>query len=88
MVSIYPMEGKQVKQSAIHQILQLEERIGRIIRGAKQFDYDPIAEILSISNGFQLFQGKVIDIDRKTESGSARGMATIEGTDNYQDQQL
>ncbi|EQB34649.1 MULTISPECIES: DUF917 domain-containing protein [Virgibacillus] len=88
MLSIYPMEGKQVKQSAIHQILQLEERIGRTIREAKQFDYDPIAEILSITNGFQLFQGKVIDIDRKTESGFARGMATIEGTDNYQDQQL
>ena len=83
MLAIYPMDGKTVKQSAIHHTLTLEEEIGRKIREAKERKEDPIDEVLKLTNGHRLFKGKVTDINRKTEEGFAKGTATIEGLDNY-----
>lgn len=88
MVSIYPMEGGTVKQSGIPNTLQLEEAIGRAIREAKQHDQDPISEVLKLTDGFRLFRGKVTDIARKTETGFARGMATIEGLEQDLNKEL
>lgn len=85
MLAIYPMDGKTVKRSAIHNILTLEEKIGRTIREAKDNNEDPIEEVLKLTNGHRLFKGKVTDINRKTEEGFAKGTATIEGMDDYKE---
>ncbi|WP_318617302.1 DUF917 domain-containing protein [Sporosarcina sp. YIM B06819] len=85
MLSIYPMDGKTVKRSAIHHILTLEEKIGRTIREAKERNEDPIEEVLKLTNGHRLFKGKVTDINRKTEEGFAKGTATIEGVEDYKE---
>lgn len=78
-LAIYPMDGKTVKQSAIHHSLTFEEQIGRTIREAKKNNDNPIQEVLKLTNGYKLFNGKVTDINRKTQEGFAKGMATIEG---------
>lgn len=88
MLSIYPLSGKNVKESGIKGILTLEEDIGRSIRLAKRDNKNPIKEILKLTNGFELFKGKVADIDRKTETGFARGTATIEGLFEYKRETL
>lgn len=88
MMTIYPLRGKSLRESGISNILQLEEEIGRSIRLAKMEGYNPIKKILSITNGFELFQGKVTDIDRKTKTGFTRGMATIEGLAEYKGESL
>ncbi|WP_407270420.1 DUF917 domain-containing protein [Radiobacillus sp. PE A8.2] len=88
MLAIYPMKGKDLKRSAIRNSLSLEEKIGRSIREAKAKNYDAIDEVLKITSGFKLFQGKVKDIDRKTETGFARGTAIIEGIKDYKGQEL
>ncbi|APC47766.1 DUF917 domain-containing protein [Virgibacillus halodenitrificans] len=88
MLSIYPMDGKTVKRSSIHHILKLEEQIGRTIREAKTHNYNPITEVLKLTDGYKLFQGKVVDVNRKTETGFARGTATIEGVEEYQQDEL
>lgn len=88
MLAVYPMTGKNLKESGIHNILQLEEEIGRSIRLAKVNNYEPIEKILKLTNGFELFEGKVVDINRKTETGFARGTATIEGLFSYKKQTL
>ncbi|WP_047983220.1 DUF917 domain-containing protein [Ornithinibacillus californiensis] len=87
-LSIYPMDGKTVKESSIHNTLLLEENIGKAIREAKQNNLNPITEVLKLTNGHSLFTGKVSDIDRKTETGFARGMATIEGMEGNQGETL
>ena len=56
MLAIYPMDGKTVKKSAIHNILTLEEEIGKTIREAKDRNEDPIDEVLKLTNGHRLFQ--------------------------------
>lgn len=88
MIAFYPMTGKNIKESGIHNILQLEEEIGRFIRIAKEKDYDPINKILELTNGFELFKGKVADVNRKTETGFARGTADIEGMYDYRGETL
>ncbi|MCP8967981.1 DUF917 domain-containing protein [Ectobacillus ponti] len=88
MMAIYPMTGRNLKDSGIHDILQLEEEIGRSIRLAKQNNVDPIREVLALTNGFELFKGKVVDVNRKTETGFARGTAKIEGMLDYKGETL
>lgn len=88
MMAIYPMLGKNLKESGIHDILQLEEEIGRTIRLAKEKNVDPIQEILRLTKGFELFRGKVMDVNRKTDRGFARGTAKIEGFMDYKGETL
>ncbi|WP_126425483.1 DUF917 domain-containing protein [Brevibacillus marinus] len=88
MFAIYPMTGKNLKQSGIHHILQLEEEIGRAIRLAKANGANPIAEILRLTNGIELFCGKVVDVNRKTETGFTRGTARLAGLAEYKGEEL
>lgn len=82
MNAIYPMTGKQAKDSAIYRTLTLEEKIGRTIKEAKKNKQNPIDAVLSLLGGYRLFTGKVVDIERKTDGGFVRGTATIDGLDN------
>ncbi|WBL15584.1 DUF917 domain-containing protein [Sutcliffiella sp. NC1] len=82
MLSIYPMTGKNIKQSAIHDSLTFEEQIGKAIRDAKKNNKNPIDEVIALTNGYSLFKGKVTDINRKTQQGFAKGTATIEGLED------
>lgn len=79
MISIYPMSGKQVKKSSINQSLSLEEKIGEIITTGNKNNINPIKELLKLLKGHELFEGKVVDIERKTEGGFAKGVALIQG---------
>ncbi|MFD2211669.1 DUF917 domain-containing protein [Virgibacillus halophilus] len=79
MNAIYPMTGKQVKDSSVYRTLTLEEKIGRIIKEAKANKQNPIHAVLDLLGGYQLFTGKITDIDRRTDGGFVRGTATIEG---------
>lgn len=88
MCAIYPMTGKQLKESGISGILKLEEEIGKAIRLAKVNNVNPIQEVLKTVGGFELFSGKVSDINRKTETGFARGEAKIEGLNEYKGETL
>jgi uncharacterized protein len=88
MLAIYPMKGKDMKRSAIRNTLSLEEEIGRSIREAKEKNYDPVDAVLKITNGYRLFNGKVKDINRKTETGFARGTAVIEGINDNKNEEL
>ncbi|MDQ0162860.1 DUF917 domain-containing protein [Bacillus alveayuensis] len=88
MLAIYPMSGKNIKESGIHNILKLEEDIGKTIRLAKANNVDPIKEVLALTGGFELFRGKVSDVNRKTETGFARGTAKMDGLANYKGETL
>lgn len=82
MLAIYPMTGKNIKDSGIHHILTFAEEIGRTIRLAREQNADPIAAVLKVTDGYELFRGKVKDIHRRTEGGFVKGTAQIEGIAN------
>ncbi len=83
MIALYPMSGKQVKESGIHGIVTFSEKLGKTIRESKYSGKNPIENVLELVKGFKLFLGKVIDVSRRTEGGFARGIARIEGLDTY-----
>jgi DUF917 family protein len=84
----YALEGKYVKQSVIRDTLSLAEDIGKIIRGSKAIGLNPVNELLDRLDGFQLFQGKAIDIRRKIQDGFTKGEVLLEGIKEDTDKKL
>jgi DUF917 family protein len=88
MIAIFPMTGKQVKESCILNTISLVERIGRTIREARRAHGDPVEAVRQATGGFLIWRGKVGDIARRTETGFARGEATITGSDAFEGRSL
>ncbi len=88
MIALYPMSGKQVKEACVPRTISFIERIGRTIRQAHQQHSDPIEAVRAVTNGFVLWRGKVADIARRTETGFARGEATIAGLGEHEGRSL
>ncbi len=82
MIAIYPMSGTQAKTSGIAGIVTLCQRIGEVIRESRKMKVDSVSAVLDVTGGFELFRGKITDVERKTVGGFARGEATFAGTDN------
>lgn len=79
LVSIYPATGKQLKDFGIHNIVTFSEDIGKVIRGSYPDEQTKIEELLAVTNGFHLFQGKIIDVQREIKNGFNFGRVTISG---------
>jgi DUF917 family protein len=70
--------GKQVKEFGVHYTLSLAHRVGqRVLQAQDAGDNVPeaIADILS---GRIILHGKIVDVNRRTTQGFARGTLTIE----------
>ncbi|NJK81475.1 MAG: DUF917 domain-containing protein [Chloroflexaceae bacterium] len=80
MIALYPLTGKQLKAAGVAGTITMAEQIGRAIRESRAADHDPIGTVLRVTNGYRLFEGKIVDVARRTETGFARGDATLEGT--------
>lgn len=78
-ISLYPMHGRDVKRAGILHTLSLARDIGRSVREARASKEDPVDAVLGITRGFRLFEGKIVDVERKTVTGFARGEARLEG---------
>lgn len=83
LIALYPMSGKQAKQATLRNSLSLIHNIGKIIRSEQAANRNPAARLAKDLNGYRLFEGRVTDVDRRTEGGFARGQATFEGLDHY-----
>jgi DUF917 family protein len=79
----YPVTGAQIREAAVLRTLTYAEDIGRAIREAHDRKADPIEEVLRITNGFILFRGKIVDVERRTARGWSLGTAVLEGLDEF-----
>jgi len=87
-IALYPMTGKELREAAIPGTLGLGQKLGAAIREAKENGESPIEALLELSNGYEIFKGKIIDVERITTGGFARGQTKIEGIDEYRGQNL
>jgi DUF917 family protein len=55
--------------------ISLAEELGQLIRQTQAPHGDPIAAILRRLGGYRLFDGKISDVERRTETGFAKGEA-------------
>src|SRR3546814_10096982 len=56
-------------------------RIGEAVLRARKAHSDPIAAVLALEKGKQVFKGKLTDVQRRATEGFLRGKAVIEGLD-------
>jgi DUF917 family protein len=88
LVSIYPCTGGQLKTASVKNIVSLSEKIGRIIRSNQQDAEVKLNDLLEATDGFHLFDGKIVDVERGTAGGFNRGCVTIAGLNAYADSEV
>ncbi|MET0236284.1 MAG: DUF917 domain-containing protein [Kibdelosporangium sp.] len=69
------LAGSQLRDGLVAGTLSLAHELGRTVRLADE----PIAGACALLGGHLLITGKVVDVDRATSGGFARGQARIEG---------
>ena len=80
MCSLYPVTAKECKDYLIRGSLSLIHHIGNIIEKHSFNAYEILVKEL---NGKHLFQGRVRDVERRTEGGWNRGIVRLEGIDEF-----
>ena len=83
LIALYPMSGAQAKRAILRNSLSLIHSIGRIIEDEQAANRNPADRLARDLNGVRLFEGRVTDVDRRTEGGFARGGAKIEGLESH-----
>ena len=85
LITLYPMIGAVAKKASVRGTLTLARRLGEILRESRASHADAVAAIQSKLNAATIFEGRVTDIARRTETGFARGDAKFAGVDAYRD---
>lgn len=86
--AVAPMSAEQVRRTAIPHTLTLARDLGRAVQQAHSDGGDPLEAIMATCAGKVLFNGKVVDLDRRTTAGFARGTVTIDGMDSFTGQRM
>ncbi len=81
--AVAPMTAEQVRRTAVPNTLSLARGLGDAVIQARNQGHDPLHAILETCPGKVLFSGKVVDLDRRTTAGFARGTVTIDGMEAY-----
>ncbi len=79
MLALPVMTAKQARESAVRHTLTLARRVGDAVRAARQAKDSLAAAVLTVTGGVQLFEGKLVDVRRRTTGGFARGEFIAEG---------
>jgi DUF917 family protein len=74
------MRGDQLAGALVPATLTLAQNLGRAVRLARAAHHDPTAAAARALGGVRLFTGKVVDVERHTTGGFARGHARLDGT--------
>ncbi|MBC1442858.1 DUF917 domain-containing protein [Listeria seeligeri] len=82
LVSLYPCDGAQIKQSSIKHIVTLSEEIGKVIRETSLDESEKLQQLLDVTKGYHLFEGKITDVVRETRAGFNFGRVRIDGLNN------
>ncbi len=81
MIAGFPMTGAQAREALVPHTLSASVRIGQGILAARRENEDPVTRVAELLGGRELFSGKVVDVERATTTGFARGRARIDGAD-------
>lgn len=79
MIAGFSMSGAAARESLVAGSLSRCIAIGERIIAAREAKTDPVAATVELLGGRELFDGKVVDVQRATTTGFARGRARIDG---------
>ncbi|MGH2227058.1 DUF917 family protein, partial [Enterococcus faecalis] len=63
----------------IHNIVTLSEEIGKVIRGSYADEQEKPQALVEVTDGFELFQGKILDVQREVKGGFNLGRVKLSG---------
>jgi hypothetical protein len=81
LIAFYAMDGVTAKRAVVRGTVTLAADIGRAIREARAAKRSPIEAVRNRVGAHRLFSAKIMDVDRRTVGGFARGEAHLEGVD-------
>lgn len=79
MIALFPQTGTQARTSMVAGSVSRAVEVGRAIAAARDAHQDPVAHVVEVLGGRELHAGKVVDVQRATTSGFARGRARVDG---------
>lgn len=79
----FPITVGDLKIAAVAGTVTFAESIGRAIREAQRGHLDPVQAVLNATNGFCLFRGRIIDVQRRIERGWSLGEVAIAGIGEF-----
>lgn len=79
LIGTYAVTGAELREHAVLDSMSFARDVGEAIRTAKSRSTDPVAEVVDRTHGYELFAGKVVDVERRTDGGFVVGEATITG---------
>jgi len=79
LIALYPMTGAQAKQATLRKSISLIHSIGSLITSEQSANRNPADRLATDLSGVRLFEGRVMDVDRRTEGGFARGTCLLHG---------
>ena len=79
LIALYPMTGAEAKKATLRESMSLINAIGLIIQSEQAANRNPAQRLCQELAGVRLFEGRVMDVDRRTEGGFARGSCAIQG---------
>jgi uncharacterized protein len=94
MLVDYPMSGAEFKRTAVQGTISMGISIGEAVAGARKSGVHPVEAVCAATRdtiygrGVVLFEGKVVDVERRTREGFAVGRAQLQGLGAYEDSRL
>ena len=82
LIAFYAMDGATAKRAVVRGTISLASDIGRAIREARAAKRSPVQAVMSRVGARRLFGAKIVDVERRTVGGFARGLARLEGVDD------
>jgi DUF917 family protein len=90
MLVDYPMSGADFKRTAVRGTISMGIAIGEAVAGARKAGVRPVEGVCAATRetiygrGVVLFEGKVVDVERRTREGFAVGHALLQGLGAYE----
>ena len=78
-IALYPLTGEQAATALVPGTLSLARDLGALVRRSRAEHRDPAEAVADHAGGRILMRGKVIDVQRRTVAGFARGTARLLG---------
>ncbi|MCY3780480.1 MAG: DUF917 domain-containing protein [Chloroflexi bacterium] len=78
------MTGAELKATIIRDTVSLAKRIGDAVLDCRAHSIEPAETVAALCNGKVLFTGKIVDVERRTVGGFARGRLVISAFNPFQ----
>ena len=78
-VSLYPLDGKTLKEYGVKNIVSKSAILGKCIHTIKEYEENPQERFLRETEGYYLFKGKIADVRRETRGAFNFGKVLLEG---------